>query len=159
MRTKALLLVAPLLIAATAIQAQSGRRGGPPPGGRGGPGGGGRCFGTADSLSDAQKSEVKTLSDAYVKTHQPQLDSLRAIMDAARAAREAGQTPAEVGAIMQQGKSINDELAPYRKQFGETVVAYLTPAQLAQGCVPPAPGGGPPGGRRGGPPPGPPSGI
>ena len=50
---------------------------------------------------------------------------------------------------------VNAELAPFRKQFGETVVTYLTPAQLAAGCIPPPPGG-PPGGRRGGPPPAPP---
>ena len=113
---------------------------------------------TADSLSDAQKGQVRALSDAFGKAHAAQLDSLRTIMEAARQAREAGKAPEEVRAIMEAGKPINDALAPARKEFGETVVTYLTPAQLAAGCIPPAPGGGPmgPGGRRGGPPPAPP---
>jgi Spy/CpxP family protein refolding chaperone len=156
MRFKLLLVAAaPMLFAAAVVQAQ-GRRGGGPGGGPPGGGPGGRCFGTADSLSDAQKSQVRTLSEAYMQAHKPQLDSLRAIMDASRAARQSGQSQDAIRAIMEQGKPLGDALAPFRKQFGETVVTYLTPAQLAQGCVPPAPGGPPPGGRRGGPPPGPP---
>jgi hypothetical protein len=35
----------------------------------------------------------------------------------------------------------------------KAVEQILTPAQIAAGCIPPAPGGPPPGGRRGGPPP------
>ena len=109
---------------------------------------------TADSLTDAQKGQVRSLSDAFVKAHAAQLDSLKTIAEAARAAREAGKTPDEVRAIMEQGKPIADALAPAQKEFRETVVTYLTPAQLAAGCIPPAPGGMGPGGRRGGPPPG-----
>ena len=152
MTTRTLKFVAPLLLAAAAVA--GAQRAGGPPGGRGGPGM--RCAQTADSLSDSQKAKVKALSDAFVKAHQPQMDSLRAIMEAAMAARQAGKTQDEVRAIMEQAAPINAELAPFRQQFGETVVTYLTPAQLAAGCVPPAPGGGP-GGRRGGPPPGPPA--
>jgi len=112
---------------------------------------------TADSLTDSQKGQVRALTDAFVKAHAAQLDSLRTIMEAARQAREAGKTPEEVRAVMEQGKPISDALAPARKEFSETVVTYLTPAQLAAGCIPPAPGGpGGPGGRRGGPPPRPP---
>ena len=46
---------------------------------------------TADSLSDAQKGQVRALSDAFGKAHAAQLDSLRTIMEAARQAREAGK--------------------------------------------------------------------
>ena len=111
---------------------------------------------TADSLTDAQKSQVHTLVEAFTQAHAPQLDSLRAIMEAARTARQAGQTPDEVRAVMQTAKPIGDELAPARKEFHDAVEKLLTSAQIAAGCVPPAPGGPPPGGRRGGPPPGPP---
>jgi Spy/CpxP family protein refolding chaperone len=111
------------------------------------------CRQGADSLSDTQKAQVRALGDAFMTAHKPQLDSLRAIMEAARAAREAGKTPDEIRAIMEQGKPINDELAPARKDYHEAVVKFLTPQQVADGCIPPAPGGGPPGGRRGGPPP------
>src|SRR3954452_2416812 len=149
MRNK-ILIITPLLFVATAVAgAQGGGRRG---GGAGGPGGpGGRCMMTADSLTDSQKGQVRALTDAFVKAHAAQLDSLRTIMEAARQAREAGKTPEEVRAVMEQGKPISDALAPARKEFSETVVTYLTPSQLAAGCIPPAPGG--PGGRRGGPPP------
>jgi hypothetical protein len=107
---------------------------------------------TADSLTDDQKAQVKSLAEAFNQAHAPQLDSLRAIMQAANAARQAGQTPDQVRAIMDQGRAINDELAPARKDFHDNVVKLLTQAQIDAGCIPPAPGG-PPGGRRGGPPP------
>jgi Spy/CpxP family protein refolding chaperone len=156
MMIRTLKFIAPMLFAATAVA--GAQRNGGPPGGRGGRGGpGGRCAMTADSLTDSQKTQVKSLGDAYMQAHAPQIDSLHAIMQASMAARQAGKTQDEVRAIMEQGKPINGELAPFRKQFGETVVTYLTPAQLAAGCVPPAPGGGPMGGRRGGPPPGTPA--
>lgn len=144
--------VIPAIIATQALEAQRGGgrmgRGGPP-------GGMMRCAGTADSLTDSQKAQVKSLSDAYLSANRSSLDSLRAIMDAARAAREAGKTQDEVRAIMEQGRSINEALAPARKAFAESAVKLLTPSQIASGCVPPAPGGGPPmmRGRRGGPPP------
>jgi len=152
MRTRTLIITVPLLaVAALTAGAQDGGRRGGPPGGFGGRGG--RCAQTADSLTDAQKVQVKGLADAFTKAHSAQLDSLRAIMELARAAREAGKTPEEVRAIMETAKPIADALAPARKAFSESVAALLTPSQLAAGCIPPAPGGPPPGGRRGGPPP------
>jgi Spy/CpxP family protein refolding chaperone len=138
---------------ATLAAAQTGPGG--PPFGRGGGPMGGRCAMTADSLTDTQKGQVHTLVEAFTQAHAPQLDSLRTIMEAARAARQAGKTPDEIRAIMQTGKPISDELAPARKEFHDSVEKVLTSAQIAAGCIPPAPGG-PPGGRRGGPPPGPP---
>ncbi|HTE47252.1 MAG TPA: Spy/CpxP family protein refolding chaperone [Gemmatimonadaceae bacterium] len=157
MRKRMLTFVA-LTLVATAVTAHAqgggggGRRGGMGGPGRMGGGPGGRCAGTADSLTDAQKTQVRTLSDAFAKAHAPQLDSLRTIMEASRAAREAGKTPEEVRAIMETAKPIADGLAPARKEFATTVVGLLTPSQIAAGCIPPAPGGPPPGGRRGGPP-------
>lgn len=152
MKGNTLLLSAALVVSAISrVEAQRGvplGRGGPP---------GGRCAMTADSLTDAQKTQVKTLVDAFSAAHAAQLDSLRAIMEAARAAREAGQTPEQVRAIMDQGRAINDALAPARKDFHDNVVKLLTQAQVDAGCIPPSPGG-PPGGRRGGPPPRPPLG-
>ncbi|MEP6492405.1 MAG: hypothetical protein ABJF01_06995 [bacterium] len=158
MRKTQLALIA-LALVATAATAQAqrggrGGRGGMGPGGMGGPGG--RCAGTADSLTDVQKGQVHALADVFTKAHAPQLDSLRAIMEASRAARAAGQTPEQVRAIMETAKPISDALAPARKEFATSVVSWLTPSQIASGCIPPAPGGPPPGGRRGGPPPPPP---
>ena len=148
---KMMLTIAALatITTATLATAQPGRGG--QPGARGGPPGG-RCAMTADSLTDAQKGQVRALVEAFNQAHSPQLDSLRTIMEAARAAREAGKTPEEVRAIMETGKPIADELAPARKEFRESAEKLLTSAQIAAGCIPPAPGGPPPGGRRGGPP-------
>lgn len=148
------LAVAVFALAATthSLHAQRGRGGPPGPGG-GPPGGMMRCMESADSLTDTQKAQVKALSDAYVAAHKSSLDSLRAIMEAARAAREAGQTQEQVRAIMDQSRAINEALAPARKEYAESVIKLLSPSQIASGCVPPAPGGGPMGGRgRGGPP-------
>jgi Spy/CpxP family protein refolding chaperone len=159
MRPKTYRVAALLLVfAGSAVAAQN-----PPAGPRGrgpggGPGGGPpmmRCMQSADSLTDVQKAQVKTLGDAFAKAYAPQLDSLRAIMDAARAARQAGKSQDDVRAIMEQSKAINDHLAPARREFHDAVTKLLTASQVANGCIPPAPGG-PPGGRRGGPPPGPP---
>jgi hypothetical protein len=116
-----------------------------------------RCAQTADSLTDVQKGQVKALGDAYVAAHASSLDSLKAIADASRAARAAGKTPEEVRAIMELGKPINDALAPTRKEFAEAAIKLLTPSQIAEGCIPQAPGGPMMGGRRGGPPPPPPA--
>jgi len=139
-----------LALTASAAQAQRGR--GP---GRMGGGPGARCAQTADSLTDNQKAQIKTLNDAFVAAHQSSLDSLRAVMQAARAARQAGKTPEEVRAIMETGKPISDALAPARKEQHDAVLKLLTQAQIDAGCIPPVPGGGPMGGRgrRGGPPP------
>ena len=157
MRNMSLAVAAIALVATTnTVYAQrGGGRGGP---GRGGgpPGGMMRCAGTADSLSDGQKVQVKALGEAYMAAHKPSIDSLRTIMDASREARQAGKTPEEVRAIMEQGKSINDALAPARKEFAESAIKLLTPSQIAEGCIPQAPGGPMMGGRRGGPPPHPP---
>jgi Spy/CpxP family protein refolding chaperone len=146
---KRMLTIAALATMTTA--ALVGAQGARGPGGRGGPPGG-RCAMTADSLTDTQKGQVRTMVEAFNQAHAPQLDSLRTIMEAARAAREAGKTPEEVRAIMETGKPIADGLAPARKEFRDSVEKLLTSAQIAAGCIPPAPGGPPPGGRRGGPP-------
>jgi Spy/CpxP family protein refolding chaperone len=159
MTNRMLMLSAFALIAAGAT-AGAQANGGPPPGrgGRGGPGG--RCATTADSLTDIQKGQVRSLNQAFTKAHATQLDSLRAIMEAARTAREAGKSQDEVRAIMESGRPINEALAPDRKAATEEIVKLLTPAQIAAGCIPPLPGMAGGGGRgrggRGGPPPGPP---
>jgi len=146
MRNKTLTFAAfALAMSAPAAWAQRGpggpgRMGGPPP----------QCRQGADSLSDTQKAQVRALGDAFMTAHKTQLDSLRASMEAAREARQAGKTQDEVRAIMEQGRAINEALAPARKDFHDAVVKLLTAQQVADGCIPPAPGGGPPGGRRGG---------
>jgi len=149
---KRLLAFAAVAVAVSAHAADAQRGRGTFPGGRGGGPPGARCAQSADSLTDAQKGQVKVLADAFTNAHKSSLDSLRAIMEAARAAREAGKTPEEIRAIMETGRPINEALAPARREYMKAVEQILTPAQIAAGCIPPPPGG-PMGGRRGGPPP------
>jgi Spy/CpxP family protein refolding chaperone len=150
-----MLTIATVMLAAAGASA-SAQRSGPPPGGRGGRGGpggpGGRCAATPDSLTDTQKGQVRELGMAFTAAHTAQLDSLRAIMDASRAARQAGKSQDEIRAIMESGRPIVEALAPARRDFSQAVQKLMTPEQIAAGCIPPAPGG-PMGGRRGGPPP------
>ena len=117
-----------VVISAHTADAQRGRGGAP---GRGGGPPGARCAQSADSLTDAQKSQVKVLADAFTNAHKSSLDSLRAIIET--------------------GRPINEALAPARAEYMKAVEQILTPAQIAAGCIPPPPGG-PIGGRRGGPP-------
>ncbi|MDB4874246.1 MAG: hypothetical protein JWM41_692 [Gemmatimonadetes bacterium] len=155
--TNRMLMLSAFALIAAATTAGAQANGGPPPGrgGRGGPGG--RCAVTADSLTDIQKGQVRSLNQAFTKAHAMQLDSLRAIMEAARTAREAGKSQDEVRAIMESGRPINEALAPDRKAVSEEIAKLLTPAQIAAGCIPPLPGMAGGRGGRGGPPPGPPS--
>jgi Spy/CpxP family protein refolding chaperone len=108
---------------------------------------------SADSLTDAQKEQVHTLTTTFTSAHAAQLDSVRAIMEQARTARQSGASQDAIRTIMESQRAIDEELAPARKQFTQDVRALLTPEQISAGCIPPPPGG-PPGGRRGGPPPG-----
>jgi Spy/CpxP family protein refolding chaperone len=93
--------------------------------------GGGREFGRDLNLTDAQKAQIKTIHAKY----QPQNEALRnqakPFMEAARAARQKGDTAAarsnmlKARQVMQGGQS-------YRTQEMGEVRAILTPDQQAK---------------------------
>jgi Spy/CpxP family protein refolding chaperone len=93
--------------------------------------GGGRGFGADLNLTDAQKAQIKTIRAKY----QPQNEALRTqakpFMDAARAARQKGDTVAartnmeKARQVMQGGQSI-------RTQENAEIRAILTPDQQAK---------------------------
>ena len=99
---------------------------------RSGPGGGreGRGFGRDLNLTDAQKTQIKAIRQKY----QPQNEALRArakpFMDAARTARQKGDTAAfrsnmeKAHQVMQSGSYHTQEQAEIR--------AILTPEQQAK---------------------------
>lgn len=156
-----LIVVAGLLtVVASQAMAQGrgmgrGGRGDGPPEGRGGPGDerAMACRVGADSLTDAQKQQVHALAQQFEAAHKGTLDSLKAINDAGRAAREAGKPREEMRATMELGRALQESLRPAHEQWRESLKSVLTSAQLEKGCIPPAPGSPPPGGRRGGGPP------
>jgi Spy/CpxP family protein refolding chaperone len=97
---------------------------------RRGPGGEGRGFGRDLNLTEAQKTQIKAIRQKY----QPQQQALRAqakpYMDAAKAARQKGDTAAartnfEKARQVEQGAS-------FRTQEQAEIRAILTPEQQAK---------------------------
>ena len=96
---------------------------------RGGPGGR-EGFGRDLNLTDAQKAQIKAIRQKY----QPQNDALRAqskpYMEAARAARQKGDTAA-FRSNMEKAHQVMQN-ASYRTQEQAEIRAILTPEQQAK---------------------------
>jgi hypothetical protein len=65
-----------------------------------------REFPDSIALSEEQKAEIAALRAAFRAEHATELDSLRTIFQAARAAHEAGATREEIRAILEEGRDI-----------------------------------------------------
>jgi protein CpxP len=98
--------------------------------GRMGPGGG-REFGRDLNLTDAQKAQIKTIHQKY----QPQNEALRnqakPFMEAARAARQKGDTVA-FRSNMEKARQVMEGGKSFRNQEQAEVRAILTPEQQAK---------------------------
>ena len=110
------------------------RRGARPDGQfRKGPGTGreGRGFGRDLNLTDAQKTQIKAIRQRYQSQNQALRDRAKPFMEAARAARQKGDTAAfrsnmeKARQVMQSGQSI-------RTQEQAEIRAILTPEQQAK---------------------------
>ena len=117
-------------------RADSGEhRRGPRPDGqfRRGPGGGreGRGFGRDLNLTEAQKAQIKTIRQKYQPQNQALRDRAKPFMEAARTARQKGDTVAfrtnmeKARQVMQSGQSIHT-------QEQAEIRAILTPDQQAK---------------------------
>jgi periplasmic protein CpxP/Spy len=91
----------------------------------------GRAFGRDLNLTDAQKAQIKAIRQKYQPQNQALRDRAKPFKEAARAARQRGDTAAfrsnmqQAAQVMQSGKSIHtQELAEIR--------AILTPDQQAK---------------------------
>ena len=97
--------------------------------GRRGPGGGG--FGRDLNLTDAQKAQVKAIRQKY----QPQNEALRTqakpFMDAARAARQKGDSAA-ARSNMEKARQVMQGGQSYRTQEMAKIRTILTPDQQAK---------------------------
>ncbi|MFN2570977.1 MAG: Spy/CpxP family protein refolding chaperone [Gemmatimonadales bacterium] len=105
------------------------RRG--PRGGEMGARKGGREFGADLNLTDAQKAQIKTIRAKYKPQNEALRTQAKPYMDAAKAARQKGDTVAfrtnieKARQVMQGGQS-------YRTQENAEIRAILTPAQQAK---------------------------
>jgi len=106
-------------------------------------------------LTDAQKTAIKALHDAFAAAHKTQFDQLKAIREEARAAIQAGKTRDQVRAIMEKSRPIMEAMKPDFEALRAAVAAILTPEQKAWAAEHRRQGGGPMGGpalgARGGP--------
>jgi Spy/CpxP family protein refolding chaperone len=93
--------------------------------------GGGRGFGADLNLTDAQKAQIKTIRAKY----QPQNEALRTqakpFMDAARAARQKGDT-ASARTNMEKARQVMQGGQTFRNQENAEIRAILTPDQQAK---------------------------
>jgi Spy/CpxP family protein refolding chaperone len=87
-------------------------------------------------LSEAQKAQIHALEQAFRDQNKSDLDSLKTILDEARAAAEAGKSRTEIAAILAKGAPIAVKLAAARAQLVADIRKVLTPEQIASGCLP-----------------------
>jgi Spy/CpxP family protein refolding chaperone len=87
-------------------------------------------------LTDAQKAQIRALEQAFQTANKADLDAVKAILEQARAAAQAGKTKAEVEAIIATAKPIMDRLEAARRSLKTQIEAVLTPEQKASGCFP-----------------------
>lgn len=83
------------------------------------------------ALSDEQRAQMLALRQAFRAEHQTELDALRDIFLAARAARADGATREDVRAILVTGRPIVEALRPDVIALHTALRAVLTDAQRA----------------------------
>ncbi len=96
------------------------------------------------ALTPEQRRQILALRLAFQEANQADLDAMRAIFEAARAAQQAGATREEVHAILVTARPIADRLRENVHALHEAILALLTDAQRAhlrrmRPPVPPAP--------------------
>jgi Spy/CpxP family protein refolding chaperone len=87
-------------------------------------------------LTDAQKAQIRSLEQAFQAANKADLDAVKAVLEQARAAAQAGKSKAEVEAIIATAKPAMDRLNAARAALKSQIQAILTPEQKASGCFP-----------------------
>ena len=122
------------LLAAAALTAQAGHRGGPPAFGHmdAGKGGiSGACI-EALGLTDAQKSSLTQLRQDLMTAVQPLFEQRRALHEQVETALEAANPdPAAIGQLVIAAHRIGDQIRSLHEQFQTRFEALLTPEQAA----------------------------
>ncbi len=83
------------------------------------------------ALSAAQREQIRTLITDYKTAIATDLRALAVIHQEARAAHQAGKTPAEIRAILARGDAIRARLHAAEAELHADLRAVLTPAQIA----------------------------
>ena len=101
-------------------------------------------------LTQAQRDQLKTINEKYRAQFQMLRQSVQPDMQAAREARQRGDTAA-ARAAFERTKASREKMQALMQQERTEVRALLTPEQQASGCFHfmGVPGGGRPGGHRG----------
>jgi Spy/CpxP family protein refolding chaperone len=87
-------------------------------------------------LTDAQKAQIKTLTDAFVQATKADVDAIAAAMRKAEEAKRAGKSEAEVKAILDAVKPAVERVAAAEQRLRAAIDALLTPEQRASNCPP-----------------------
>lgn len=82
-------------------------------------------------LSSEQRTQIRSLIEAFVQGTRADIEALNAIHQEARAARQAGKTEAEIRAIFARGDAIRTRLHAAEAKLRSDIEALLTPAQKA----------------------------
>jgi Spy/CpxP family protein refolding chaperone len=100
---------------------------------RRGPGSGreGRGFGRDLNLTDVQKAQIKAIHQKYQPQNQALRDRAKPFMEAARAARQKGDTAA-VRSNMEKARQVMQSGESVRTQQNAEIRAILTPEQQAK---------------------------
>lgn len=100
---------------------------------RKGPGGGreGHGFGRDLNLTDAQKTQIKAIRQKYQPQNQALRDRAKPFMEAARAARQKGDS-AGFRSNMEKAKQVMESGQSFRSQEQAEIRAILTPEQQAK---------------------------
>ena len=88
------------------------------------------------ALTDAQKAQIEALEKSFREENKADLDAMRAIMEEARAAIQAGKSREDIAAIIARGATIARRLAEARSELRDDIAAVLTPEQRASRCLP-----------------------
>lgn len=81
------------------------------------------------ALTAEQEAEIVALLEAFQEANQADLEALAALLESARAARQAGATRAEVAAILADARPLHLRLMAAHLELRADILELLTPAQ------------------------------
>ena len=87
-------------------------------------------------LTDAQKAQILALEQAFHQNNRADLETIRSVLEEARAAFQAGKSREEIAAILAKGAPAAARLVAARRVLHQQILDVLTPAQKASGCLP-----------------------
>lgn len=81
-------------------------------------------------LTPEQRRAIREINEAFRAANQADIRALEGITRAAITARRNGASPAEVRAILEEGRAVRERLVPAFQELHRQIRAVLTEAQL-----------------------------